>query len=130
MTRFIMSISEAAGLILEVPNIAKDGEIFILKMPSIKISELAKSMIEVYQKNINKKNNSTIKISNSRNGERLQESLITEEEIPYCNDMGKMFKISNIQTGKKINSEQFNSATAKKMSKSELNKIIQKLLEK
>ena len=35
MTRFIMSIQDAAGLILKATNIAKGGEIFILKMPSV-----------------------------------------------------------------------------------------------
>ena len=35
MTRFIMSISEAASMILKVTKILKDGEIYILKMPSV-----------------------------------------------------------------------------------------------
>ena len=48
MTRFIMSISEAAEMILNVTHISKDGEIFILKMPSVKIEELAKGMLQVF----------------------------------------------------------------------------------
>ncbi len=44
MTRFIMSISDAASMILKISLIAQDGETFILKMPSVKIEEFAKSM--------------------------------------------------------------------------------------
>ena len=47
MTRFIMSISQAASLILKVTVIANDGEIFILKMPSVRIVDLAKSMLNI-----------------------------------------------------------------------------------
>ena len=41
MTRFIMSISSAASMILKVTSISNSGEIYILKMPSIKIEDLA-----------------------------------------------------------------------------------------
>ena len=49
MTRFIMSISDVASMILKIGNIANDSETFILKMPSVKIEDFAKSMIEVYK---------------------------------------------------------------------------------
>ena len=49
MTRFVMSLSESANLILKVTVIAKDGEIYILKMPSVKIIHLAKTMIKIFQ---------------------------------------------------------------------------------
>ena len=48
MTRFIMSISEASSMILEVTKIMKDGETFILKMPSVRIEDLANGMLHVY----------------------------------------------------------------------------------
>ena len=50
MTRFIMSISSAASMILKVRSISNSGEIYILKMPSIKIEDLAKGMVSVYGK--------------------------------------------------------------------------------
>ncbi len=49
MTRFIMSISEASSMILRVTRIMKDGEIYILKMPSIRIQDLAEGMLHVYE---------------------------------------------------------------------------------
>ena len=48
MTRYIMSISEAASMILKVTKILEGGEIYILKMPSVRIEDLAKGIIHVY----------------------------------------------------------------------------------
>ena len=130
MTRFIMSISEASKMILTVTQIAKDGEIFILKMPSIKIEDLAKGMLEVYEKkfpnnNIIKK----IKILKSRERERFHEFLITQDEIPYCHDVGNMYKISNKETRKLISMKNFSSETSKRISKEKLHKTINELID-
>ena len=48
MTRFIMDIPHAVELVLRTAEIAKGGEIFILKMPAIKIGDLAEASIEYY----------------------------------------------------------------------------------
>jgi len=130
MTRFIMSISEAASLILTVTHIAKDGEIFILKMPSVTIKNLAETMISVYKDRLMPTSkNWTMKISNARRGERLEEFLITRDELPYCYDMGTFYKISKIKSMAKLKEEQFNSSTAPIISKVRLYKIINELLD-
>ena len=49
MTRFIMSLSDAASMILKIGQVAKDSETFILKMPTVKIEDLAKTMIQVHK---------------------------------------------------------------------------------
>ena len=129
MTRFIMSMSDAADLILKITNIAKDGEIFIMKMPSVKIIELAKAISKVLEKRTKEKVSSKINVSNARHGERIREHLITEEEIPYCYDMDDMYKISNKVNSKKINLKIFNSETATQISKKDLEKTIIELLD-
>ena len=129
MTRFIMSLSDAADLILKVTHIAKDREIFILKMPSVKILDLAKGMLSVFKKRNSEKIQSKIKISNSRHGERLREYLITEEENHFCQDIGDMYKIGEKIGVKTIHSSNFNSETAKKTSTKELEKIITELID-
>lgn len=131
MTRFIMSISEATNLILEVTYLAKDGEVFILKMPSVTISDLAKCMIEVCNEKMPNKNKiSSVKTSKLREGERFNEFLITNEEIPFCQDLGKMYKITRkILNVKKISRSNFSSSTAIKVSHNKLKKIILELLE-
>ena len=130
MTRFIMSISDASKMILKVTKIAKDGEIFILKMPSVRIEELAKGMLEVFRKKYpNIKLNKKIEILKSRERERFHEFLITNEELPYCYDIDGMYKVSKKENKKNIIIDEFSSETAKKISKKELHKIINELMD-
>jgi UDP-N-acetylglucosamine 4,6-dehydratase/5-epimerase len=130
MTRFIMSISDAASMILKVTQITKDKEIFILKMPSVRIEDLAKSMIQVYAKKFPQiKNFSPIKISKTRERERFNEFLISPDEIPYCQDIGSMYKITTKRSEKKINSKNFSSQTAQKIPHVKMNQIINELLD-
>ncbi len=131
MTRFIMSISEAASLILKITHIAKDGEIFILKMPSVRITDLAKGVLWIYNSGYktSKTKGSPIRISTAREGERFHEYLISPSELPFCHDLGNMYKISREISKKKISMEQFSSDTALKISQHKLHKIINELLD-
>jgi len=131
MTRFIMSIPEAASLILKITHISKDGEIFILKMPSVRITELAKGILDVYNNRYgtNRTKISPIRISTAREGERFHEYLISPSEIPFCHDLGNMYKISREINKKKISVQQFGSETAPKISQEKLHKIINELLD-
>ncbi|RZD48939.1 MAG: hypothetical protein CXT78_00030 [Thaumarchaeota archaeon] len=128
MTRFIMSIQDAAGFILKATNVAKGGEIFILKMPSVKIEDLAKNMYEVC-KISDKKSNNKIKVSKLRDHERFHEYLVTPEEIPFCHDLGDMYKISTEKSKKKLAKEEFSSETADKITKNKLKAVITELRE-
>ena len=129
MTRFIMSISESASMILKVTKILKDGEIYILKMPSIKIEDLAKGMLHVYGLRFpDYRNTSSLKITKPR-GERFHESLISKEEIPYCHDIGDMYKISKTGNKKQLPSKEFSSETASRISQSKLHKTINELID-
>lgn len=132
MTRFIMSIPEAASLILKITHIAKDGEIFILKMPSVRITDLAKGVLDIYNKRYgtNKAKVPPIRISTSREGERFHEYLISPDEIPFCHDLGNMYKIAREPNKKHISVQQFSSETAPKISQEKLHKIINELLDK
>ena len=129
MTRFIMSISEAANLILKVTSIAKDGEIFILKMPSVNILNLGKTMMKVYKSRNPKSKIAPIKISKARETERLHEFLITPTEIPYSHDIGAMYKVSKTISKKKISTKDFSSETTIRISEAKLKKIINELLD-
>ena len=129
MTRFIMSISDAASMILKISLIAQDGETFILKMPSVKIEELAKSMVEVFKRRTSQKNIPKVKISKVREYERFYEILVTSDETPFCYDLGDMYKLSKKQSDRKISDIQFNSETSEKISKIKLEKIINELMD-
>jgi len=129
MTRFIMSISEAASMILKVTNIAKDGEIFILKMPSVRIEDLAKCMSHVYKSKFNIDHTPSLKISKSRERERLQEYLITQDELNFCHKIGNMYKISKERSNEKHQFLEFSSSTAPRIAEERLHKIINEVLE-
>ena len=129
MTRFIMSISDAASMILKISLIAQDGETFILKMPSVKIEELAKSMVEVFKRRTSQKNIPKVKISKVREYERFYEILVTSDEIPFCSDLGNMYKLSKKQSKSRLSDIQFNSETSTKISKIKLEKIINELMD-
>jgi len=80
MTRFLMSIPQAVRLVLKSIELTKGGEIFILKMPTVKIIDL----IRVFLEEFNSKNKFRKKIKviedKKRPGEKLHEELMTSEE--------------------------------------------------
>ena len=79
ITRYFMSITEAAQLILQTGSMARGGEIFILKMGEpIKIANLARDLIKMVVKK--PASEIEIKFIGLREGEKLYEELITEGE--------------------------------------------------
>lgn len=81
MTRFIMSIKKAAKLVLKALSLAECGEIFIFKMDSVRIMDLAQAFIEVFAPKFGfDSENVEIKIIGRRSGEKLHEKLMTEIE--------------------------------------------------
>lgn len=81
MTRFIMSLDESAELLIESMVHATPGDIFITKMPVLRIMDLAEVMIEeLAPKYGHKPEDIEIKITGSRPGEKLWEELSSDEE--------------------------------------------------
>lgn len=81
MTRFMMSISNTIDLVFKATLLAKGGEIFILKMPVIKMEDLIDVIIEFYaQKYGYKKDKIKKTIIGPRPGEKKYEELLTESE--------------------------------------------------
>jgi FlaA1/EpsC-like NDP-sugar epimerase len=128
MTRFIMSLSEAASLILKVTAIAKDGEIFILKMPSVRIVDLGKAMIKAFQSKHNQYDEK-ITIGKIRDKEKLHEYLITQNEISHCHDLGYMYKISREISKKEINQKEISSETTNTITEKKLLELVSKLMD-
>ncbi len=87
MTRFFMSIGQAVSLVLKAGQISEGDEIFILKMPALKIIDLAEAMIET----LCESKKPEIEIIGVRPGEKLHESLISEEESGHITDLGDMY---------------------------------------
>jgi len=94
MTRFFMEISSASDLILHAGEIAKGREIFILKMPALRIVDLAEVMIEEYAPAAGYNPDAiSLKIIGKRNGEKLYEDLMAEEEAERAYERNDMFLI-------------------------------------
>jgi FlaA1/EpsC-like NDP-sugar epimerase len=129
MTRFIMSISDAASMILKIGHIAKDSETFILKMTAVKIEDLAKTMIQVYKEKNKPTKDPTIEISKVRGYERFHEFLVTSDEIPFCHDIGDMYKITKKQVKHAISLKDINSSMATRISKNKLHQVINELFD-
>ena len=127
MTRFIMSLSDAASMILKIGQVAKDSEIFILKMPTVKIEDLAKTMIQVHKEKNKLTIDPTIEISKVRGYERFHEFLVTNDEMQFCHDIGYMYKITKKQAKHTISPKDVNSATATRISKKKLHQVINEL---
>jgi FlaA1/EpsC-like NDP-sugar epimerase len=81
MTRFIMTLAEAVKLVIGSTTLAKGGEVFVTKMPVVRIADLAQIMIEeMAPRHGYKPTQIEIKIIGSKAGEKLYEELMNDEE--------------------------------------------------
>lgn len=87
MTRFIMSLDEAVELVLFAFEHALSGDIMVQKAPACTIDVLARALSELFQMSYETK---TIGI---RHGEKMYETLLTEEECAHAVDMGQFFRV-------------------------------------
>ena len=89
MTRFIMSLDEAVDLVLFAFEHGTNGDILVQKAPACTIETQAKAVIELFDK----ENKSEIKIIGIRHGEKMYETLLTNEECAGAVDMGNFYRV-------------------------------------
>ena len=129
MTRFIMHIHDAAGLILKAGHIAEGKEIFILKMHAVNIIDLAEVMIENLAKNYGHISEEIeIEIIGTRLGEKMYEELMTDNETPYAIDNGELFILNSKNQANHNNNIEYNSNSIEKLSKNDIREIITDIL--
>lgn len=92
MSRFVMTIDEAASLVLDSVELARGGEVFVTKMPVIKIEDLAKAMILI-AKDRGLDYTGEIKIIGVKPGEKLYEELINDEEVRRTVEIDNFFSV-------------------------------------
>ena len=94
MTRFVMSIEESVNLIIDSVGQARGGEVFVTKMPVVRIEDLARAMIielaPIYNKN---PNNIDIKEIGTKPGEKLYEELMSPEETRRAVELKNFFSV-------------------------------------
>ena len=88
MTRFIMSLDEAVDLVLFAFEHGTSGDILVQKAPACTIQTQAEAVCELFGGN--KKD---IKVIGIRHGEKLYETLLTNEECAHTIDMGNFYRV-------------------------------------
>ena len=88
MTRFIMSLDEAVDLVLFAFENGENGDILVQKAPATTIKIQAEAVCELFGGD---KNN--IKTIGIRHGEKMYETLLTNEECAHAIDMGDFYRV-------------------------------------
>ena len=87
MTRFMMSLEDAVNLVLYAFKKGKQGDLFVQKSPAVTIDILAKAIISLKNSKVD------IKYIGSRHGEKINEVLITKEEMINAEDLDDYFRV-------------------------------------
>ena len=88
MTRFIMSLEEAVDLVLFAFEHGEPGDILVQKAPACTIQTQAEAVCELFGGD--KKN---IKVIGIRHGEKMYETLLTNEECAHAIDLGDFYRV-------------------------------------
>ncbi len=87
MTRFVMSLEEAVDLVLFAFENGESGDILVQKAPACTIEVLAKAVTELFAPE------TEIKVIGIRHGEKVYETLLTNEECANAVDMGNFYRV-------------------------------------
>jgi UDP-glucose 4-epimerase len=87
MTRFIMSLDEAIDLVLFAFENGTSGDILVQKAPACTIGVLAQAVKELFH------SNNDIRIIGIRHGEKMYETLLTNEECSNAIDLGDFYRV-------------------------------------
>ncbi|MBQ7957191.1 MAG: polysaccharide biosynthesis protein [Clostridia bacterium] len=87
MTRFLMNLDEAVDLVKFAFEHANPGDLFVQKSPASTIEDLAKAVQKLF-------GDTGTRIIGTRHGEKLYETLMTQEERLRSEDMGGYFRVS------------------------------------
>jgi UDP-glucose 4-epimerase len=87
MTRFVMSLEEAVDLVLFAFEKGQSGDILVQKAPACTIETLARAVTELFAPG------HEIKVIGIRHGEKMYETLLTNEECANALDLGNFFRV-------------------------------------
>lgn len=94
MSRFIMSITEATRLVIDSAQLARGGEVFITKMPAIRIEELAEVMIQELAPRYGlNPEDVQIQLIGTKAGEKMYEELMSDEETRRALELSRYFAV-------------------------------------
>lgn len=94
MTRFVMSIEDAVSLVINSAEFAQGGEVFITKMPVIRIEDLANAMIQTLAPEYGFKSEDVeVEEIGTKPGEKLYEELMSDEETRRSVELEDYFSV-------------------------------------
>ncbi|MDG6981180.1 MAG: polysaccharide biosynthesis protein [Nitrososphaerota archaeon] len=128
MTRFIMLPSEAAGLILHAAEMAKPSETYVLKMPAVRVKDLAEASIEFFCRRYGR-NPADYRVEEigANPEEKIHEELMTDAEQARSSLKGDFYVIPSPGSGgnqKASAARGYSSESAKMLSKQEIVRVI------
>lgn len=94
MTRFIMSLDEAVDLVLFAFEHGESGDILVQKAPACTIQTQAEAVCELFGGDRN-----AIKVIGIRHGEKMYETLLTNEECAHAIDLGDFYRVPSDNRG-------------------------------
>ena len=124
MTRFIMSLDEAVDLVLFAFENGEAGDILVQKAPACTIQTQAEAVCELFGGN-----KDDIKVIGIRHGEKMYETLLTNEECANAIDMDKFYRVPSDKRGLNYD-KYFNEGNKERNLLSEFNSNNTTLLDK
>jgi UDP-N-acetylglucosamine 4,6-dehydratase/5-epimerase len=130
MTRFLLPLKEATGLVTFALEKGRQGDIFVRKATSCSIGDLAQALKNIFR------SDSQIKIIGMRHGEKLYETLASKGELLRSEDMGEYLRVSiddrdmnynkylNEGDMKVVNTKDYNSQNTTRMNVSEIEEML------
>ena len=122
MTRFIMSLDEAVDLVLFAFEHGDPGDILVQKAPACTIQTQAEAVCELFGGN-----KEDIKVIGIRHGEKMYETLLTNEECAHAIDMGNFYRVPCDKRGLNYD-KYFNKGDTERNTLTEFNSNNTKLL--
>ena len=122
MTRFIMSLEEAVDLVLFAFEHGDPGDILVQKAPACTIQTQAEAVCELFGGDKNQ-----IKVIGIRHGEKMYETLLTNEECAHAIDMGNYYRVPCDKRGLNYD-KYFNQGDAERNTLTEFNSNNTRLL--
>jgi len=140
MARFVMSTKDAVKLIFKATSLMSQNEIFILKMPAVRLIDLAQALINIYAPKFGvDKGKIDFKIIGKKKGERINEKLLGSDEAECVWESDDMFVVTpfsndgiseNIKTAypniKKVELKEYGTIEQNKLSVQQIEDLLGK----
>ena len=132
MTRFMMTLDDAVGLVEYAFQNGNSGDIFVQKAPSSTVLDVALALKKICNSEVD------IETIGIRHGEKLHETLLSKEERSHADDLGNYFRVpadnrdlnydKYFSLGKKeSNFQEYNSFNTQRLKLKELIELLKKI---